>query len=108
MRAATMTRAGAVELEDSAETLRDAPPRRRRRRSRDGKPAEEETSAANDGDGAIATLSWCESACATVVGALAVRVRKGEMSSEDDVAVRVGHVGDFVGVQGAVHRVADG
>ena len=79
MRAATMTRAGAVELEDSAETLRDAP-RRRRRRSRDGKPAQEETSAANDGDGAVATLSWCESACATVVGALAVRVRKGEMS----------------------------
>ena len=74
-----MTRAGAVELEDSAETLRDAP-RRRRRRSRDGKPAQEETSAANDGDGAVATLSWCESACATVVGALAVRVRKGEMS----------------------------
>ncbi len=33
---------------------------------------------------------------------------KGRDVPEDDVAVRVGHVGDFVGVQGAVHRVADG
>ena len=107
MRAATMTRAGAVELEDSAETLRDAPA------AAAAAVEGRETGAGGDERGE----RWGR--CGRDFELVRKRVRdggrcargaraKGRDVPEDDVAVRVGHVGDFVGVQGAVHRVADG